>query len=97
MTKEEQATLHRFETRVRQLIMKYKDLEQETQELYGMIDEQEATIKQLKADNAQWKQKYENLKIARMIDITSAETEGAQKRIARLIREIDKCISLINL
>lgn len=97
MTKENQENLHRFETRVRQLILKYKSLQEETQELYAMVDEQDNTIRRLKEENAQLQKKYDDLKTAKMLEITSDESEGAQKRIARLIREIDKCISLINI
>lgn len=96
MTQEEQKALRQFETRVRQLILKYKSLEQEAQELYSMVDERDRTISQLKEENAQWQKKYSDLKTARMIDIASEEQEGAQKRIAKLVREIDRCISLLN-
>lgn len=96
MTQEEQKIVRQFETRVRQLILKYKSLEQEAQELYSMVDERDKTILQLKQENEEWQKKYNNLKMARMIEVTSEDTEGAQKRIAKLIREIDKCISLIN-
>lgn len=96
MTKEEQQQLHKFETRVRQLILKYKALDQEAQELYAMVDERDKQIGQLKAEVQSWQKKYENLKVARMIDITTDESEGAQKRLARMIKEIDKCIALIN-
>lgn len=97
MTQEEQKILRQFETRVRQLILKYKSLEQEAQELYSMVDERDKSIQQLKQENEEWRKKYNNLKMARMIEVTSDDTEGAQKRIAKLIREIDKCISLINI
>lgn len=97
MTKEQQQALNRFETRVRQLILKYKALEEEASGLYAMVDERDLTIKKLQEENEAWRRKYADLKVARMIEISSDETEGAQKRIARLIREIDKCIALINL
>lgn len=97
MTKEELSQLHRFETRVRQLIMKYKTLEQESKELYDMVDERDRIIENLKKENAEWEQRYNTLKTARMIEVTSGDTEEAQKRIAHLIREIDKCIALLNL
>lgn len=97
MTKEEKQTLHLFETRVRQLILKYKALEQEVQKLHGVVESQSKKIDELENDNSQWIKKYNDLKIARMIEITSQETEDAQKRISRLIREIDKCIAMINL
>ena len=61
-----------------------------------MVDERDKTIAQLKGDIAEWEKKYKDLKTARMIEVTSGEREEAQKRIAKLIREIDKCISLIN-
>lgn len=97
MTKEEKQNLHLFETRVRQLIMKYKELEQEVSDLKAANAEQALLIKQLEADNAQWQKQYKDLKVARMIDVTSQDCEGAQKRLSKLIREIDKCIALINL
>lgn len=96
MTKEEQQQLHLFETRVRQLILKYKSLEREAQELYDMVDERDRTIEQLKEENKAWEKKYADLKMARMIEISTEESEGAQKRINSLIRQIDKCISLLN-
>lgn len=96
MTNEEKQTLHLFETRVRQLMLKYKSLETEAQELRVMVEECNKTIERLQQENEGNSQKYEDLKVARMIDVTSAETENAQKRISRLIREIDKCIALIN-
>ena len=96
MTQDEEKALRKFETRVRQLIFKYKALEQEALELYEMVDERDKTIAQLKGDIAEWEKKYKDLKTARMIEVTSGEREEAQKRIAKLIREIDKCISLIN-
>lgn len=97
MTKEEKQTLHLFETRVRQLILKYKTLEQEAQDLHAMVEKQEKTIEQLTQDNENLQTKYNDLKVAKMIEITSQENENAQKRISKLIREIDKCIALINI
>lgn len=97
MTKEEQDQLHRFETRVRQLIMKYKALETESRELYDMVDERDRTIERLKKENEEWEKRYNTLKTARMIEVTSEDTERAQKRLAHLIRDIDKCIALLNL
>lgn len=96
MTKEEEQQLHKFETRIRQLILKYKALEQEAQELYAMVDNRDKQIGQLEIELHSWQKKYEDLKVARMIDITTDESEGAQKRLSRMIKEIDKCIALIN-
>lgn len=96
MTPEERQKLRLFETHVRQLIIKHKALEQEVKELKAMVDEQNEKIGTLALDNELWQKRYNDLKIAKMIDISSEESENAQKRIAKLIREIDKCIALIN-
>ena len=96
MTPEERQKLRSFETHVRQLIIKHKALEQEVQELRTMVDERNEKVETLTHDNELWQKKYNDLKVARMIDISSEESENAQKRIAKLIREIDKCIALIN-
>ena len=42
-----------FQTRVRQMILRFQELKQENQELYAMIDENEQIIDQLKAKLAQ--------------------------------------------
>ena len=34
--------------------------------------------------------------MAKMIQISDSEMEDAQKRITKLVREIDRCISLID-
>lgn len=96
MTQDEEKALRRFETRVRQLMLSYKALEQENRELYSMVDERDNTIAQLQGEIAEWEKKYKSLKTARLVEVASGEREEAQKRIAHLIREIDKCISLIN-
>lgn len=96
MTPEERQKLRLFETHVRQLIIKHKALEQEVQELKSMVDEQNKKIETLTIDNELWQKKYNDLKVAKMIEISSEEYENAQKSIAKLIREIDKCIALLN-
>lgn len=96
MTTEEKQMLNLFETRVRQLIYKYKALDAEAQELRSTLAQREETIARLQEENAQWEKKYGNLKMAKMIDVSSQESDNAQKRITKLIREVDKCIALLN-
>lgn len=97
MTKEEQQQLHKFETRVRQLVLKHKSLQEESLELYAMVDERENKIKELEQQIVDLENKYNTLKTVKMLEISSDETESAQKRISKLIRDIDKCISLLNM
>ena len=96
MTKEEESALRLFETRVRQLILRYKELEKENHELYAMVDEKDQALKVANAEIDKLKSEYDNLKLAKMIDISSQELGDAKSKVAKLIRDIDKCIALLN-
>ena len=85
-----------FQTRVRQLILRFKEVKQENQDLYATIDENERVIDQLKAKIAQQERDYESLKMARMMAISDGDLEGAKERIAGLIRSINKCIAVLS-
>ena len=95
MTDSEQI-ITRFSTRVRQLILQFKETKKENQELYAMVDKRDAEIKQLKAQLAQAQNDYNSLKMARMLEITDGDLEEAKKRVAKLIREVNKCITLLS-
>ena len=96
MTAEEEKILHLFETHVRQLIIKHKDTLEHNKELNQALTEDKTRVQELEQRIATLEQQYANLKMAKMIEITTAENQAAQKRINKLIREIDKCIALLN-
>lgn len=96
MTAEEEKILHLFETHVRQLIIKHKDTLEHNKELNQALTEEKTRVQELEQRIATLEQQYTNLKMAKMIEITTAENQAAQKRINKLIREIDKCIALLN-
>ena len=85
-----------FQTRVRQMILRFQELKQENQELYAMIDENEQIIEQLKAKLAQQEHDYQSLKTARMLEITDGDLDGAKERLASLIRSVNKCITMLS-
>lgn len=85
-----------FQTRVRQMILRFQELKQENQELYAMIDENEQMIDQLKAKLAQQERDYQSLKTARMLEITDGDLDGAKERLASLIRSVNKCITMLS-
>ena len=85
-----------FQTRVRQMILHYQELKQENKELYAMVDENEQIIKQLKAKLAQQEHDYQSLKMARMVEITDGDLDGAKERLASLIRSVNKCIAMLS-
>ena len=57
-----------FTTRIRQMILQYKETKKENEELYEMVDAKEAEIKQLKLELEQAQNNYKSLKTARMLE-----------------------------
>ena len=94
MTQNEQA-LTTFETRVRQMILRFQELKKENEELYKMVGKNEQDLKALRDQLAQDERDYESLKMAMMIEISDGDLQGAKDRLSKLIREVNKCISML--
>ena len=88
-------TINTFATRVRQMILKFEDIKHENAELYAMVDERDAKIKELQEKLTQAKHDYDSLKMAKMMTISDNDMEATQKRITKLIRDVNKCITLL--
>ncbi len=89
-------TLNLFSTRVRQMILQYKELKKENAELYSMVDEKDKQIENLKSQITQAQNDYNSLKMAKMLEITDGDMESAQTRLQKLIRDVNKCITLLS-
>lgn len=85
-----------FQTRVRQMILRMKELKQENQDLCARVAEKEQLIEQLNAKLTQQENDYHSLKMARMVEITDGDLQGAKDRLANLIRSINKCIAMLS-
>ena len=85
-----------FETRVRQMILRFQELKQETQQLQDVIARNEQQVKDLQAKLSQQERDYESLKMARMLEITDGDLDGAKARLQRLIRDVNKCIAVLS-
>lgn len=92
----DEKTINTFATRVRQLILEFGKLKQENAELYEMVDERDAQIKTLQEKLSQAEHDYNSLKMAKMMTISDADMEATQKRVAKLIRDVNKCITLLS-
>ena len=88
--------LAQFAARIQQLILQYKDIKKENAELYAMIEGQEEKITTLEEHLSQAQNDYQSLKIARMIEVSDVDVEKAQQRLAKLIRDVNKCITLLS-
>ncbi|MCR4773728.1 MAG: hypothetical protein K5854_05160 [Prevotella sp.] len=89
-------TLSVFTTRVRQMILQYEEMKQEIARLNDAVNEKNSEIETLQKKLEQAHNDYNSLKMAKMIEITDGDMEGAKKRLAKLIRDVNKCITLLS-
>ena len=89
-------TLATFETRLRQMILRFQELKKENKELYAMVDESEKNVAQLREKLEQQQSDYQSLKMAKMIEITDGNLADAKDRLSRLIRDVNKCIAILS-
>lgn len=95
MTQNEKA-LATFETRVRQMLLRFQELKKENQELTELLSKNEEEINNLKAQLSQQENDYQSLKMARMIQISDGDLDGAKARLQKLIRDVNKCIAVLS-
>lgn len=85
-----------FQTRVRQMILRFQELKKENDELYAILDKNEKDIQALREQLEQRDHDYQSLKMARMLEITDGDLDGAKERLSKLIRDVNKCITILS-
>lgn len=88
--------LSTFETRVRQMILRFQELKKENEHLQTLVKKNEQDIKTLQAQLTQADNDYQSLQMAKMMEITDGDLESAKARIAKMIREMNKCIAILS-
>ena len=85
-----------FETRVRQMILHFKQLKQENSDLRAQIEKDKQEISALQAKLTQADNDYNSLKMAKMMQITNGDLEDAKASVQKMIRNVNKCIAILS-
>ena len=83
-------------TRVRQLILKFNELKKQNLLLQQEIKQRDEQITQLKQQVNAAQKKYDDLMITKMIAISNNDMDQARKKLAHIIRNINKCITMLS-
>lgn len=95
MTEAEKQILD-FSSKAHLLINKYKELKKENENLEEKLKASEKRIQELSLLLTASERDFENLKTAKMLEVSDGDIEKAKARIAKMIRDINKCITLLN-
>lgn len=85
-----------FDSLVRNLLLRFQQLKKENGDLYAMVEQNERDIQKLRGKLEQKDHDYNSLKMAKMIEITDGDLEGAKTRLSKLIRDVNKCIAILS-
>ncbi len=89
-------SLTTFETRVRQMILRFQELKKENEHLLALVEKNGQDIQDLQAKLTQADHDYNSLKMAKMMEITDGDLEGAKARLTKLIRDVNKCLAILS-
>ena len=87
--------LMRVETRVRQLILKHRELQAEKKRLEEKITALHQEINSLEEKNRLLQRQYDHLKMAKYIDMADSSTKDLRDQIRKMVRDIDQCVALL--
>lgn len=96
MTDEDNILLNDLKANTQQLFQEFENLEIDIKKLENKVLELKSEIEILEKDKLEMSQKNEQLKIATLLLSGVDENREAKQKINRLVREIDKCIALLN-
>lgn len=96
MTDEEKKLLNTFETQLRHLIYLHEELKRENAELKQLLEAKEEECEKVQADYKALETDYTNLKTATTISLNGSDVKETKLRLSKLVREVDKCIALLN-
>ena len=74
----------------------YEELKQENAGLKHLLLEKDEEINHLKLHLKESEAQYADLKTARTISLYDKDIKETKQRLSVLVREIDKCIALLN-
>lgn len=86
----------RLKTKVEELVARYETLDRENLELKARLDRCEADISKKDQKIKELEKQTENLRLKEAFLGTSGDRAQARRKVARLIKEIDACVSLLD-
>lgn len=96
MTEEQEEQLKAFERQLHRLVNMYEELKEKAKKLSHSLEDEKMKNEILQAQIDSLNKNYSNLKTAAAISLGSSDVRESRKRLSNLVREIDKCIALMN-
>ena len=89
-------TIVEFQTKVRALILQFQNLKKENDELYVMLEKNEDDVRNLRQQLQDKQREFDVFKAAKMLEVADGDIQSARERLAKLIRDVNKCIAVLS-
>ena len=89
-------TIVEFQTKVHALILQFQNLKKENEELYAMLEKNESDVRELRQQLLVKQQEFDAFKAAKMLEVADGDIQSARERLAKLIRDVNKCITVLS-
>ncbi|MEI8272606.1 MAG: hypothetical protein WCG08_08275 [Paludibacter sp.] len=96
MTNKYEELIHAFETKLRKLISEYKSLQEQNSLLTTELDRKQTDLMKAHQEILELRKNYDHLRLANNLSGSEAEKAESKKKIAGMVREIDKCLALLD-
>ena len=96
MTDDDRLLLNQLRSNVEWLFQEFKEMETANKKLMDKVSALNQEILSIEKEKAGLSRENEKLKLANRILSKSDENMEAGKKINKIVREIDKCIALLN-
>jgi len=96
MTNRYEELIHAFEKRLRKLISEYTFLKEENSLIKAELDRKQTDLMHAHQEILELRKNYDHLQIARNLGLTEAEKAESRQQITKMVREIDKCLALLD-
>ena len=89
-------TIVEFQTKVHALILQFQNLKKENEELYAMLEKNEDDVRNLRQQLQDKQREFDAFKAAKMLEVADGDIQSARERLAKLIRDVNKCIAVLS-
>ena len=89
-------SINELGTKVRKIIELYISLKEQQNILITENKELKTKLQKTEKELIELNRKYDTLKIAKSLLVSSDDKHDAKIRVNKMVREIDKCIALLN-
>jgi len=96
MTNQYEKLTESFDNKLSALLKLHRETVEQNQQLAHDLQQKQDDLRQAHTVISELRSDYENLKLAQAMGGNAENRELVHKRITQLVREIDKCIDLLN-